>query len=100
MQTPNTQAGRLTEQIMASVTQKLPKLPTHEYNRIYEAVLGVLSEQPEQTQAQSDAAEMANLLHLPLDCPKCGENSSFAIQYGCPQARPDCPYNPRKSSNK
>jgi len=42
--------------------------------------------------AKTDAAEMAALLKLPLDCKACGENSSFALQYGCPQARPDCIY--------
>lgn len=43
MQTPNTEAGRLTEQVMAKVKAKLPDITTHEYNRTYEAVLEVLT---------------------------------------------------------
>ncbi len=43
MQTPNNRAGRLTERVMAKVREALPELPTHEYNRTYEAVLEVLT---------------------------------------------------------
>ena len=43
MQTPNTKAGQLTELIMSRIRGKLPELPTHEYNRIYECVLGELN---------------------------------------------------------
>ena len=39
MQTPDTEAGRLTETIMAGVKRRVPEIKTHEYNRIYEAVL-------------------------------------------------------------
>ena len=44
MRTPNNKAGDLTERIMARVSSKLPNIPTHEYNRTYEAVLDVLTE--------------------------------------------------------
>lgn len=43
MQTPNTKAGQLTDHIMARIRGKLPTLPTHEYNRVYECVLGELN---------------------------------------------------------
>ena len=42
MKTPETTAGYLTDHIMARVRSKLPELPTHEYNRIFEAVLSEL----------------------------------------------------------
>jgi len=43
MMTPDTKAGRLTDHIMARVRGKLPELPTHEYNRVYECVLAELN---------------------------------------------------------
>lgn len=43
MQTPETKAGRLTELVMARIRGKLPELPTHEYNRVYECVLAELN---------------------------------------------------------
>lgn len=43
METLDTKAGNLTEKIMAKVVERLPNIQTHEYNRIYEAVLSVLS---------------------------------------------------------
>ena len=43
MKTPETKAGRLTELVMARVRGKLPELPTHEYNRVYECVLAELN---------------------------------------------------------
>jgi hypothetical protein len=43
MNTPNTEAGRMTEKVMLEVKTRLPKIETHEYNRIYEAVNKVLS---------------------------------------------------------
>lgn len=49
MQTPNTPAGQTTERIMSKVRQKLPELPTHEYNRMYEACLEVLSAMQDET---------------------------------------------------
>lgn len=42
MKTPDTTAGELTDHIMCNVRSKLPELPTHEYNRIFEAVLDEL----------------------------------------------------------
>jgi hypothetical protein len=45
METPKTEAGRVTERIMLRVRSKLPDLPTHEYNRTYEAVLEELRSQ-------------------------------------------------------
>ena len=60
MKTPETTAGYLTENIMCRVRSKLPELPTHEYNRIYEAVLGelqchVLPERQEASAQHSNA---------------------------------------------
>jgi len=43
METPNTRAGHLTESIMANITRKIGKMPTHNYNAIYGAVLEVLN---------------------------------------------------------
>jgi hypothetical protein len=43
METPATKAGRLTEEIMAKIRHKLPKLPTTEYNAIYSSVLDTLN---------------------------------------------------------
>ena len=43
MKTPETKAGRLTELVMARIRGKLPELPTHEYNRVYECVLAELN---------------------------------------------------------
>lgn len=43
MQTPDTQAGFLTEKIMQRVKEKLPDIQVNEYNRTYEAVLEVLT---------------------------------------------------------
>lgn len=45
MQTPDTIEGFLTEAIMASITQKIGKMPTHNYNAIYSAVLDTLNKQ-------------------------------------------------------
>ena len=45
METPKTNAGRITERIMFKVREKLPEIETHEYNRTYEAVLAVLKEE-------------------------------------------------------
>jgi hypothetical protein len=42
MQTHNTKAGKLTEQIMARIWGKVPELTAHEYNRVYECVLAEL----------------------------------------------------------
>lgn len=42
METPNTRAGRITEQIMQEVLRKLPEITTSTYNRIYESVIEVL----------------------------------------------------------
>lgn len=39
METPNTIEGAITEDIMRRIVRKLGKFPTHNYNRIYEAVL-------------------------------------------------------------
>jgi hypothetical protein len=53
MMTPDNQAGRYTEEVMAKVTELLPilgektapgALTTFQYNRIYEAVYAWLSE--------------------------------------------------------
>lgn len=47
METPNTKAGRLTEEIMAEIRDHLKREPppqeSHHYNRVYEKVLAVLS---------------------------------------------------------
>lgn len=64
MRTPDTKAGRLTELVMARVRGKLPELPTHEYNRVYECVLAELNchvlgethEIPEASDRRSNAA--------------------------------------------
>lgn len=64
MMTPETKAGRLTELVMARVRGKLPELPTHEYNRVYECVLAELNchvlgethEIPEASARRSNAA--------------------------------------------
>lgn len=42
METPKTNAGRLTERIMLSVRAKLPDIKPDQYNRIYESVLAEL----------------------------------------------------------
>lgn len=39
MQTPNTIEGAITEDIMRRAVKKLGNFPTHNYNRLYEAVL-------------------------------------------------------------
>lgn len=47
METPNTKAGRLTEEIMAEIRDHLKREPppqeSHHYNRCYEKVLAILS---------------------------------------------------------
>lgn len=43
MQTPNTIEGAITEDIMRRAVQKLVNFPTHNYNRLYEAVLESLN---------------------------------------------------------
>ena len=43
MQTPNTIEGAITEDIMLRAVQKLGNFPTHNYNRLYEAVLESLN---------------------------------------------------------
>lgn len=42
-QTPRTEAGQLTELTMLAVRERLPDISTHQYNRIYEAVLETLN---------------------------------------------------------
>ena len=68
MQTPNTRAGELTEHIMCRVRSKLPELPTHEYNRVYEAVLGELQCHvlPEPTDTKG-ATRCSNSVYTPPD---------------------------------
>lgn len=48
METPNTEAGRLTERIMAKVRGRLPSMSVHEYNVIYECCLETLTVTPPQ----------------------------------------------------
>ncbi len=36
-------AGKITEDIMAQIRERLPNIKTNEYNRVYEAVYSVLS---------------------------------------------------------
>ena len=43
MQTPDTIEGFLTETIMARITDKIGKMPAHNYNPIYSAVLETLN---------------------------------------------------------
>lgn len=38
MNTPNTEAGRITEKIMLSIKAQLPDIKAVDYNRIYESV--------------------------------------------------------------
>ena len=38
MDSPKTISGRLTEAIMARVSEKLPDMSTHDYNRVWESV--------------------------------------------------------------
>lgn len=45
MKTPNTRAGRITEDIMAEVRRKNPTIQTSVYNGIYSAVLERLTEE-------------------------------------------------------
>ena len=45
MMTPNTYAGHLTEKVMANIVRKIGRMPNHNYNAIYGAVLGILSEE-------------------------------------------------------
>jgi hypothetical protein len=53
MQTPNTIAGAVTEDVMARVRRNLPEMKTHEYNRTYEAVLESMREHwPEPSQTE------------------------------------------------
>ena len=42
MQTPNTEAGRVTEDIMQEVLRRLPEITTGTYNPVYESVLAEL----------------------------------------------------------
>lgn len=44
MQTPDTIEGFLAEAIMTKITQKVGKMPTHNYNAIYGAVLDTLNQ--------------------------------------------------------
>jgi hypothetical protein len=44
MKTPDTIEGFLTEAIMHRITRKVGKMPTHNYNAIYSAVLEALKE--------------------------------------------------------
>jgi preprotein translocase subunit SecA len=47
-QFPNNRATQVTEFIMAEVRSRLPDMPTHEYNRVYESCYKVLgSELPD-----------------------------------------------------
>ena len=47
METPNNEAGRLTEQIMAAINEHIKRDPSpqenHHYNRTYEKVYRLLS---------------------------------------------------------
>jgi hypothetical protein len=43
METPDTIEGFLTEAIMIAITRKVGKMPTHNYNAIYEGVLEALN---------------------------------------------------------
>lgn len=43
METPNTDAGRLTEVIMLAINAELPDLQTAKYNRVYSSVLSALT---------------------------------------------------------
>ena len=72
MKTPETKAGRLTELIMARVRGKLPELPTHEYNRVYECVLGELNCHVlgETYEIPKPSAEPANAPLQPQERPK------------------------------
>lgn len=42
METPNTRAGKLTEEVMAKIAATV-KLETEQYNAVYSAVLDALS---------------------------------------------------------
>ena len=44
METPKTEAGRLTEKIMLEVRTRLPEIETPQYNCIYEVVHKVLDD--------------------------------------------------------
>lgn len=43
METPNTIEGFLTEAIMVTISARIGKMPTHNYNAIYSAVLDTLN---------------------------------------------------------
>ena len=54
MNTPNTKAGRLTEEIMRRVAMKLRGIEVNTYNSIYSSVLEVLQEE---LQGKNEEAE-------------------------------------------
>ncbi len=47
VKTPDTDAGWLTEKVMAEVKKRLPKISTHDYNRTYEAIFHTLTAEHE-----------------------------------------------------
>lgn len=63
MQTPNTVAGAVTEDVMARVRRNLPEMKTHEYNRVYEAVLESMNEHWPEPSKTDDVARCSNAPH-------------------------------------
>lgn len=63
MQTPNSQAGALTERIMEAITVKIGKMPKHNYNRIYEAVLETLSKESAPLIAHTEFQAIRDAFH-------------------------------------
>ncbi|MCK9460604.1 MAG: hypothetical protein M0R80_13275 [Proteobacteria bacterium] len=45
MNTPDTNAGHLTEKIMSKIKEREPEMCTSLYNKIYESVLAVLDDE-------------------------------------------------------
>ncbi len=46
------------------------------------------------SEKMSESQELAVIRSLSSCCKKCGEPKEYAKQYGCPQARRDCPHAP------
>jgi hypothetical protein len=103
MKTPETKAGRLTELVMARVRGKLPELPTHEYNRVYECVLAELNchvlgetyEIQEITPPDSKCME-----HIKMLLESAGSSKAFFINAGYTKPESDKPSAPAEPSNE
>lgn len=68
MQTPPSEAGRLTELCMAKVRQQLPELSVHEYNLTYSAILEALEADAARKQAEASAV-LPRLIRNPYGQP-------------------------------